>query len=188
MFSNLYSLFQRLIAVSSESILVFKEQEFYFGISPADFEDQYSLDQLEISPTGVSEAIWVYHQRARDREKEGIFLHLGALFGLSPIDFSHQGMVFVKELKEGVRLGLFLDNLTFKLPIESLKKASDQVGELNKLPPELPPRAVRQVLRYNRKNIILIDPVRLTEVYQLIAPERIRNLLKLYHQSEGTSR
>lgn len=171
--------------MSVDSILVFKAQEFYFGISPADFGPQYSLDQLEISPTGVSEAIWVYHRKDGDKAKEGIFLHLGALFGLPTIDITYQGVIFVKELEEGVSLGLYLDHLTFKLPVELLEKNARPAGELVKLPPELPPRAVRQILRYNRKNIIVIDPVRLTEVYQLIAPERVRNLLKVYHRAEG---
>ena len=170
--------------MSTESILVFKEQEFYFGVSPLDFGPQYSLDQVEISPTGVSEAIWHYRLKTENPPVEGIFLHLGALFGLAPIDFSHQGVIFINQMEDGVSLGLFLDNLTFKVPLEGLGKRLTQITDLNKLPPELPPRAVRRVIRYNRKQILLIDPVRLSEVYQLISPERIRNLLKVYHRAD----
>lgn len=173
-----------LSAVTNDSILVFREQDYFFGISPADFGQPFMLDQLEIAPTGVSEAIWHYRDKdpASEDEAEGIFLHLGALFGLKPIGFGFQGMIFLNELDQGVRLGLFLDNLSFRIPITEVGKRQIPVTDVKQLPPELPPRAIRQVISYNRKQVLLIDPVRLSEVYQLIAPERIRNLLKAYHQ------
>ncbi|MDT8446425.1 MAG: hypothetical protein RRB13_05960 [bacterium] len=173
-----------LSAVTNDSILVFREQDYYFGISPADFGPPFMLDQLEIAPTNVSEAIWYYRDKEplSEEEAEGIFLHLGALFGLRPIGFGFQGMIFLNELAPGLRLGLFLDNLTFRVPIWEVPKRLIEVTSSVKLPPELPPRAIRQVISYNRKQVLLIDPVRLSEVYQLIAPERIRNLLKAYHQ------
>ncbi|OGH03472.1 MAG: hypothetical protein A2600_10150 [Candidatus Lambdaproteobacteria bacterium RIFOXYD1_FULL_56_27] len=168
----------------SDSILVFREQEFYFGISPSDFGPALEVDQLEIASSGVSEAIWHYKSRDPQNPLEGIFLHLGALFGLKPIDFSHKGRIYLNQLDPETTLGLFVDNLTLQIPKEALAKHLTPLTEVSKLPPELPPRAIRQVIKYNRKKILLIDPVRLSEVYQLIAPERVRNLLRLFHEAE----
>ena len=141
-----------------------------------DFEQPFTLDQLDISPSGVDKAIWYYQDR--EQKKEGIFLHLGALFGLRPVKFSYKGQIFLNELAPDVRLGIFVDNLILKLPLEGLESKIVGVEEAGKLPPELPSRAIRKIVKHNRKKILLVDPVQLSDVYQLISPKRIRNLLQ----------
>ncbi|OGG94984.1 MAG: hypothetical protein A2527_06495 [Candidatus Lambdaproteobacteria bacterium RIFOXYD2_FULL_50_16] len=161
--------------MNGDSLLVFKEQDFLFGISPSDFDQPFTLDQLNISPSGVDKAIWYYQDRVH--KKEGIFLHLGALFGLRPVSFSYKGMIFLNEMAPNIHLGIFVDHLILKLPLLGLDSKTVGVEEAGKLPPELPSRAIRKIVKHHRKTILLVDPVQLTEVYQLISPERIRNLL-----------
>ena len=168
----------------SEPILVFKEQDYFFGVSPIDFVQQYSLDQVEIAPSGVSNAIWHYQTKQKKNPIEGIFLHVGALFGLYPVDFNYSGQIFIMEINKEVSLGLFLDHLTFKIPADRIDLHYSEVTDINKLPPELPPRAIVQVAVYNRKKIFMIDPVRLSEVYQFIAPERIVNLMRSFYKED----
>lgn len=154
----------------NNNLIVFKEQNYYFGIFPEDFERHMYMDEITVNPSTISPSIWNFEDPTKKRS--GFFVHLGALFGFSPVFIQHTGHLFVKESLD-VRFAIFLDNFQMKIPV--LEKGRNQIGidKFDDLPPEIPKQAFRYVLVYKKKKILIVDPLMLFRSYDHLFPANV---------------
>lgn len=154
----------------NNNLIVFKEQNYYFGIFPEDFERHFSMDHIVVNPSSISTSIWKFE--APQKSLKGYFVHLGALFGFSPVHIQHTGHLFVKESLD-VRFAIFLDNFQMKIPV--LEKGRNQIGidKFHDLPAEIPKQAFRYVLVYRKKKILIVDPLMLFRSYDHLFPANV---------------
>ncbi|MCP4749709.1 MAG: hypothetical protein GY866_02340 [Proteobacteria bacterium] len=150
----------------SNSLVIFREHNHYFGLFPNDFEQHFSLNKTWISPSEHSPLIWKFERE--QSPSEGVFVHLGAVFGYSPANFSQTGHIFMKKVSDQSSMGIFADNLLMKIPKIKTGDKNIDVEKIKNLPPEIPIKAFRFIKRYRRKNIFVIDPLMLFQACHIL--------------------
>jgi len=149
-----------------ESLIIFLEDKYFFGLLPTDFDQFFSLNKAWISPTDESSPVWKFERE--EEPHEGNFVHFGNLLGLSAATFSEKGYVFLKKVSETSSQGVFINQFIMRVALKKMKERNRiEVDEANVFPPDIPRTAFRYVQHYKRKNIMVLDPLMLFRAYDI---------------------
>jgi hypothetical protein len=146
----------------SDSIIIFKEQKYQFGLFPNDFEHCVPLDQTWISPLGNQTKEWKFENP--ETGVKGILIHLGSHLNRFPIMFSHKGNVFIKRMEDNTFLGLFSDNVVYQAKIEENDTNLLSRERVDKYPPSIDRESYKGFYKYKRKIAYIIDPIKIFKV------------------------
>lgn len=154
----------------NNNLIIFQEKHYSFGLFPEDFEKHLSLDQVWVRPSGISPSIWNFE--AKKKDLQGVFVHLGVLFGFPMNSFHHSGYVFIKELPD-LSFGVLMGNYQLKIPTQSIGNTKVGIDEIADLPSNIPKSAFRYAVRYKKRKILIIDPLMLLRSYNNLFPVNI---------------
>ncbi len=146
----------------SDSIIIFKEQKYQFGLFPNDFEQCLPFDQIWISPLGDQSKEWKFENK--DSGLKGILIHLGSHLNKSPVSFSHKGNIFIKKLEDDSYLGYFSENVIFQTRIEDDDVNLLEETQIDKYPPHIAKESYKGFYKYKRKIAYIIDPIKIFEL------------------------
>lgn len=147
-----------------DSLIVFSENIYFFGLLPSDFDQFFSLNKAWISPTEDSSLQWKFERE--EEPYQGNFVHFGNLLGLSSATFSETGYIFLKNLSATSSQGVFINQFIMRVALKKMKERNRiEVDEAKGFPPDVPRTAFRYVQRYKRKNIMVLDPLMLFRAY-----------------------
>ncbi|MDH5560163.1 MAG: hypothetical protein OEY59_04830 [Deltaproteobacteria bacterium] len=148
-----------------ESLIVFRKNNFFFGIKPSDFDYQFNLNKVFISKENLTEGVWRF-ENADSELKKGVFVHLGALFNLYPAFIQHNNFVFCKQVEKDFYLGYVFDNFYTQIALKKFKNKKKDLQEIHNLPPDIPREAFQYIQLFKRKKILVVDPIGLYLTYQ----------------------
>ena len=146
-----------------DSLIVFKEEKYYFGLFPQDFEQSFSLDQVWITPSPNSPTTWYFEKKSVP--ETGKFVHLGALFGFAPASFSYGGFIFLKKMPEIGVCGFFMDHFFQEITVKKHKKKLMDPKMIQKLPHNLNSAAFAYTLHQKHRRIFIIEPDLIINTY-----------------------
>jgi len=151
----------------SDSLLIFQENKLHFGMFPDEFEQYFPLNNVWISPEEGKPNIWRF-----EREKppmRGKFVHFGSLIGKTPAYFDDTGYIFMKNIPGEFSLGIFIGAVILRIPVKKLRAKKIEIErESKRIPAQLPKTAFRYIQRFQRKNILIINPLLLFRAYKII--------------------
>ncbi len=149
-----------------KSLVVFQENDLYFGIYPNEFKHNFSLSQVWISRPEKDSPIWRF-TRKKD-PIEGNFIHFGALLGLSQSHFNNGGYIFIKEVSNTFALGICFSGLLMHIPLKKIPQKRIEVDAFSHFPPDIPKTVFSFIQVYKGKHIYVIDPLLLFRAYDLL--------------------
>ncbi len=149
------------------TLLVFREQNLFFGIRSNDFEQYFPLNKVWISQANNSSQVWRFE--GKEKKEKGCFIHPGSLFGFSKFRISQTGVIFLKNISNQLPMGILMNEFLMKISLKKIGTKKIDIEQLKKFPTHLPKSAFHTVQRYKRKNIFIIDPLMLFKAYD-IAP------------------
>jgi len=155
-----------------DQYLIFRQQGFDFALDQSQFEQPFRLDLYSLSPTTISSALWEY-QSLEDEKNKGMFLHFGVIMGFTPITLFQRGMVYTQKNSHLADLGLYIDHSIGYMPKEKLEPKKREVGEIRKMPPNMPTTAIRWYLPWRGRKLFLIEPERIFEAYQIMEAGKV---------------
>ena len=147
-------------------IIVFQEQRFHFGINPDEFEDNFSLNSAWISPSEISTKLWRFERK--NPPEKGYFLHFGALLDLTSVYFNNGSQIFMKRTPERQLIGICISSAIFQISLKKNNQKIIEIDEFDHIPADLPKTIFNHILRYQQKNIFIVDPLLLFRAYQLL--------------------
>ena len=159
----------------ADHYLIFKEQNYFFAVDPDDFKKPFHLDQYWVSPKMLSKSLWMFEHRKVTKDR-GLFLHVGALFGLTNADLSSKGIVFPYQPDDMPALGLCFSEIWMKVEKETLDKKAKETSQLFEFPLDMPQPAVRKFYAYKGKKILAVKPEHIFESFRVIDAGSVVNL------------
>lgn len=174
----------------NDSLVIFREKNHFFGLVTEDYDTRFSVDQCWINASDIAPSLWnfsrekapdngIFIQPKQQIPNKGIFVHLGALFGLPNIGFSFTGYLFLKEITD-LRLdlpyqhfGILMDNYFNRISMKEVRQNRISINEFTDLPEEIPKSAFRYVYLFRKKKILIIDPLMLLRSYKDIFPANV---------------
>ncbi len=148
-----------------KSLVIFQEKNLYFGIFPNEFKHHFSLNQVWISHSGDSSPIWQFEKKKDDLQ--GQFIHFGSLLGLSQAHFNNGGHIFMRETSDGSDLGICVNGLLMRIPLNQLPNKKLEIDEFSHFPPDIPKTIFSFIQLYKGKHILVIDPLLLFRAYEI---------------------
>lgn len=148
-----------------KSLVIFQEKDLYFGIFPNEFKHHFSLNQVWISHSGDSSPIW--HFEKKKDHLQGKFIHFGSLLGLSQAYFNNGGHIFMKETSADSNLGICVNGLLMRIPLQQLPNKKLEIDEFSHFPPDIPKTIFSYIQLYKGKYILVIDPQLLFRAYEI---------------------
>ncbi len=149
-----------------KSLVVFQENDLYFGIYPNEFKHHFSLNQVWISKSEKDSPVWQF-KRKKD-PAEGLFIHFGSLLELSQAHFDNGGYIFIKEITAPFSLGICISGLLMRIPLKKLPRKTIEVDEFPHFPAGVPKTIFSFIHRYKGKHIFVVDPLLLFRAYDLL--------------------
>lgn len=146
-------------------LIIFKENQSYFGFYTSDFSAHFSVDKVWVTPPVGNPPIWSFEGQKKTRAT-GVFVHLSTLLGLPSSDVSYRGFIFLKEITVHDQIGLYMDRFFMQVPVKKIKHRICETPA--NLPNEVLASAFKHTLEIKRKVVNIIDPMRLFEAYGLL--------------------
>lgn len=161
----------------SDNYLIFKEENYYFAVDPDSFAPPFNLDGVTVTPAMLTQSLWRY-QNLGEKSDQGMFLQVGALFGLTNAILSSEALVFMHHAEGMPPIGLCFSQLFMDAPKKKLSAKLESSAKLYDFPPEMPLPAVRRFFRYKGRRILLIEPEYVFEAFSIIPQGSVINLQK----------
>jgi len=147
-------------------LIVFRENQNYFGFYSTDFSAHFSVDQVWVTPPEGNPPIWSFE--GRKNTLQGTFVHLSTLLGLPSCDLSHKGFIFLKEITVNDTIGLYMDRFFTQVSADKITKKILETNHFPDLPNSIVASAFKYTVEIKRKTVTIIDPTRLFEAYGLL--------------------
>ena len=145
----------------NDTIIVFKERNFHFGLFQYDVIHRIPLDQIWISPMGNQFKFWKFEKK--NNTLDGILVHLGSQLSSSPVYFSHKGGIFITKSNNNLHFGIFSQNIVCEIKIAMDGNNFLNRNQIGRYPPGIALESYQGFYRYKRKMIFIIDPVKFDE-------------------------
>ena len=142
----------------SDSIYVFKERRFHFGLFQRDVERCIPFDRIWISPSASDAEKWKFE--SKNGKLNGALIHLGCYLKSSLVHFSHRGSIFVVKLNDKSFCGIFTDNIVLRIRTDEENCRILNYCQIKRYPPGISLESYLELYKYRRKTIFVIDPVR----------------------------
>ena len=139
-----------------ESLIVFRENGYHFGILPHEFDRNILLDQAVVSPVKNIPALWQFDSQANSLK--GCFIQLGCMVGTKHSELNHKGYLFLKEYDSKRYWGVFLNDIYLQLPMKKIEDKLKSLENYGKISDSCSNNVFHSVFRYRRKNIWIIYP------------------------------
>ncbi len=149
----------------NNALLVFQERNHYFGFLSNDFERYFPADKAWISPSSHSRYIWNFKEESIP--VKGKFIHPGILFDFPRVSFDQSGYIFMKNLPNRSSMGIFMNNFEMQISLKKIANKKLEIDQMKNFPKSYPRSVFKYVQQYKRRNILVIDPLKLFKAYHI---------------------
>lgn len=153
-----------------QSLFVFREQPYLFGIESNDFDSYLPLNKVWISPDPVTPNIWHFEVK-NSKSRKGYFIHPATLFGFRDVQISNSSVLFLMKLENGMETGILMNDFVMQLSDKKVGLKQYETELVKSFPESLPKSAFRFVQKYKRNNIFVFDVAGLIKEFGIHWPE-----------------
>ncbi len=141
------------------SVIVISEGNYLFGFDPSLFDGHFPLNEIWISPVLENNKIWNFEKK--DASQKGLLINLNQFINQTSVSFHHNGTIFIKNItgETDSIFGFFCNSVIAQITVEENDKRLISMDSVNRLPTNLSPKTISEVIKYKRKNVLVIDPL-----------------------------
>lgn len=152
-------------------LYVFREQNYFFGILPDDFDTFFPLNRVTITPVESSASLWIYEEKKTG--EKGFFIHPASFLGFRKLTFSQSSLIFLINRQESRPLGMLMNEFIVNIALKKAFNKNIEIEAVKNFPKSFPKSVFNYIHRYKRANVFVINPTKMMEEFNIRVPESI---------------